>query len=207
QELPKPPEAWTTADWMTFRKSATRQVIECDLALSSEVKDKNQFLADYNLKGLWHATDPFVKTVQWSRLGMSKRRNVMLDAKGNGLIGTVYYVPIYLAKAADLLASEVATGNARAVRWMHLTSVILAPIDFKVLAESVWDGSPSDLGMEIFSSTNQTAETWLNSSGGIPRAADPKFKAYLIHRHTWPMYGHKFSIFFCATPLFEAHSS
>jgi signal transduction histidine kinase len=79
-------------------------------------------------------------------------------------------------------------------------------VDFKVLAQSVWDGSPSDLGMELFSSTNQTAENGLNISEGLPRAADPQFKAYLTHRQIWPMYGKRFSIFFYTTPLFEAQS-
>src|SRR5262249_42955608 len=75
-----------------------------------------------------------------------------------------------------------------------------------VLAQSIWDGTPADVEVELFSSTNQTANTWLNISTGVPHAADPKCKAYLTHRQLWPMYGHRFSLFFYTTPLFEAQS-
>jgi signal transduction histidine kinase len=71
----------------------------------------------------------------------------------------------------------------------------------------VWDGTSADLGIEMFSSTNNlTTETWLNISGPAPKAADQAFKPYLTHRQTWPMYGQKFSLFFYTTPLFEAQS-
>jgi signal transduction histidine kinase len=138
---------------------------------------------------------------------MSERRAVMRDANNNKITGTLFYVPVYEAKVDDLLAIEGLTRNeTRPARWMHLTSMILAPMDFKVLAESVWNGSPSDLGIELFSSTTQTSNTWLSISQGAPHAADPTFKAYLTHRQVWPMYGSRFSIFFYTTPLFEAQS-
>jgi len=209
---PKSPETWTAADWETFGELARRQIIDCDIALKSEVKDQKQFLADYDLIRLFRDGNPssrewFADAVQGSRLGMSDQRPVMWDANSNRITGTLYYVPVYKPEAAEFLAVEGLTGRQnRYARWLHLTSVILAPVDFKGLAQSVWDGVPSDLGMELFSSTNQMTNTWLNISEDTPRAPDPKFKAYLTHRQPWPMYGQMFSIFFYTTPLFEAQS-
>jgi signal transduction histidine kinase len=138
---------------------------------------------------------------------MSYRQTVLWDANSNRIPGTLYYTPVYKPEVADFLAIEGLTSDqSKDARWMHLNSVIVAPVDFKALAQSVWEGLPSDLGMELFSSTNQTAATWLDISDGSPHAADPKFKGYLTHRQPWPMYGQLFSIFFYTTPLFEAQS-
>lgn len=211
-ELPQPPETWTVADWETFSELTRRHVIDCDIALKSEVKDQKQFLADYDLIRLFRDQrmgqgDRLTLSVQTAGLGMSDRQVVMLDANSNRITGTLYYAPVYKPEVAEFLAVEGLTRHqGKSARWMHLTSVILAPIDFNVLAQSVWGELPSDLGIELFSSTNQTAETWLNISDGSPKATDPKFKAYLTHRQTWPMYGKRFSIFFYTTPLFEAQS-
>jgi signal transduction histidine kinase len=208
-QLPHPPETWTTNDWETFWQLTRRQVIDCDIALTSEVSDQKQFMADYSLIRLYSDNrDRLANTVQGSRLSMSDRRGVMWDANSNKIPGTLYYAPVYRPEMADFLATEGLTRNQSTfVRWMHLTALILAPLDFNELARSVWGGAPADLGMELFSSTDTlTAETWLNGSEGVPRAADPNFKAYLTHRRTWPMYGKKFSIFFYTTPLFEAQS-
>jgi signal transduction histidine kinase len=207
EQLPKSPETWTESDWTTFQELAKTHLVECDLALASEVKDRKQFLTDYDLKRLLWDQRRFSRIVRESRPGMSERRTVMLDANSNKLTGTLFYVPVYEAAMTDFLAGEGLTRNERAsARWMHLTSVILAPVDFTELVNSVWAGSPSDLGIELFSSTNQTADTWLNISEGQPRAADPEFKAYLTQRHRWPMYGSRFSIFFYTTGQFEAQS-
>jgi len=203
-ELPNPPETWTSADWVTFCELARRHLIECDIALTSDVKDKKRFLPDYDLKRLLRDKDRLGLTIKQSRLSMSEHRYVMRDSNSNRITGTLFYAPVYKREVADFLANKGV--QSEEARWMHLTSVILAPVDFKALVRAVWDGSPSDLGMELFSSTNQTAATWLNISEGVPRATDPKFKAYLTHRQTWPMYGQRFSIFFYTIPLFEAQS-
>ncbi len=206
-QLPKPPAAWTAADWETLSQLATQHSIRCDLALTSDVQDQKQFLADYDLNRRISDKDEYAVAVRDSRLGMGERQTVMLDANSNALIGTLFFVPVYQPEVADLLTRKGLTRQQTGpARWLHLTSVIVAPVDFKVLAQSVWDGSASDLGLELFSSTNQTAETWLNLSAGPPKATDPKFKAYLTHRETWRMYGRRFSIFFYTTPLFEAQS-
>lgn len=84
--------------------------------------------------------------------------------------------------------------------------MIVAPVDFKRLVEA-FETDAADLGIEVYSSTNRlTAETWLNAAADATRAPDPRFKPYLTHRQTWPMYGQKFSLFFYTTPLFEAQS-
>jgi hypothetical protein len=206
-QLPNPPETWTAADWETFRQLARRHVIDCEIALTSETKDGQQFLDDYGFQRLLRDQDPFAMAAKESRVSMSEQRWVMMDANGNRLRGTLYHAPIYKPEVADLLGDEASTKRTNTwFRWMLLTSVILAPVDFKALAQSVWGGVPADLGMELFSLTNQTATNWLNSSEGAPHAADPKFQAYLTHCQPWPMYGKRFSIFFYTTPLFEAQS-
>jgi len=206
--LPNPPETWTTNDWETFWQLTRRQVIDCDIALTSEVRDQKRFLADYGLIRLYSDhRDRFAYSVQGSRLNMSDRRSVMWDGNSNKIPGTMYYAPVYKPEVADFLAIEGLTWNqSTLLRWMHLTAMILAPVDYDELARSVSRGSPLDLGMELFASTNQTVETWLNISEGTPKAADPTFNAYLTHRQIWPMYGNRFSIFFYTTPLFEAQS-
>ncbi len=206
-QLPKPPAAWTAAEWETLLQLATKHPIQCDLALMSDLQDQKQFLTDYDLNPGFSDRDEYTVAVHESRLGMGERQTVMLDANSNALTGTLFFVPVYQREVADLLTRKGLTrSQTGSARWLHLTSVIVAPVDFKVLAQSVWEGSPSDLGMELFSSTNQTAETWLNISTGPPKASDPKFKAYLTQRETWRMYGRRFSIFFYTTPLFEAQS-
>ena len=206
-KLPKPPEAWTPADWEEFAQLSRRQLMDCGIALTSEVKDRKQFLADYHLQRLFRDKDPLARAVQFSRVAMSEQGHVMLDSNSNRITGTLYYASVYVPEVAGLLGDDVPARfpNTQA-RWMHLTSVILAPVDFNELARSVWDGVPSDLGMELFSSTNQMAATWLNASAVFPRAADPEFKAYLTHRQPWPMYNLPFSVFYYTTPLFEVQS-
>ncbi len=210
-QMPAAPDRWTEADWATFQDLAVKNPIECDIAMASSLTNTKQFLTDYDLRGAGLDSHWFSKIVRNSRLGMGKRQTVMLDASSNAIIGTVFLVPIYKPELADLVAKVTAAGRTKwnelaLARWLHLAAVVVVPVDFKVLAQSVWSETPSDLGLELFSSTNQTAETWLNISEGAPRAADPEFKAYLTHRQTWPMYGMRFSIFFHTTPLFEAQS-
>jgi signal transduction histidine kinase len=217
--LPNPPANWTKADWETLNELKNHQRIGCEPALRSNVTNGTRFLPDYDLqcaysdrgipgtllfsKRHWLAT-----AVLAGRLGMSDRRSVMLDANRREIIGTLFYVPIYQRGLADYLAAPAPLSHYhRCARWMHLSAVIVAPVDFRRLVESVRDGAPADLGIELFSSTNVlSADTWLNLSEGGPLAADPAFQPYLTHRQTWPMYGMRFSIFFYTTPLFEAQS-
>ena len=219
-QLPPNPATWTENDWEALRRLALQHPIECDLALRSDVRDQKQFLANYDLRassarittrpsGWVSGSDDWLGfTIRLSsRLGMSDRQTVMLDANSNAITGTLFYVPIHNSKFADLMTDgSIYTKARNYARWLDFESLILAPFDFSVLAKSVWEGVPADVGIEIFSSTNQTTETWLNISTDAPRAADPEFNAYLTHRQTWPMYGLKFSIFFYTTPLFEAQS-
>ena len=215
--LPKPSATWAEADWEALCATMYQQPIECHLALRSSVTNGQQFLPDYDLRCSFadrDSTKPHSKkawlagAIFGSRLSMGERQSVMLDANRKEIIGTVFYVPVYRPELAEYVAAEVPqTHYHRCARWLHLSSVIVAPVDFKRLTASVWDGAPADLGVEIFSSaTHLTAETWLNGSAGSPRAADPSFKPYLTHHQSWPMYGQKFSIFFHSTPLFEAQS-
>jgi len=213
-QLPKEPETWATNDFMKIARLAFAHPIECDIVLKSEVSEQKQFLTDYGLRpsflgkdSRWSSDWLAVTIRQSSRLGMSEHRTVMLDAKSNAIIGTLFYVPIHSPELADLMTVESLPRTSMSyARWLHLKSMIIAPVDFKALEQSIWDGAPADVGIELFSSTNQTADTWLNLSAGTPRAADPEFKAYLTHRQRWRMYGLKFSIFFYTTPLFEAQS-
>jgi signal transduction histidine kinase len=220
-QMPADPETWIENDWETLRRLALQHPIECDIALTSEVRDQKQFLTDYDLRPSsasvnarpsgWFSgsgDDWLGFTIRLSsRLGMSDRRTVMLDANSNPITGTLFYVPIHRSEFANLMVDESIYKRARnPARWLDFESLIIAPVDFGVLAQSIWDGAPADVGIEIFSSTNQTAETWLNLSEGIPRATDPAFKPYLAHRQMWRMYGLKFSIYFYTTPLFEAQS-
>ena len=206
--LPKPPTAWTTNDWATFERLTRRHVIDCEIALTSEVTGQKQFLPDYFLERLYREYEGLTQAIFGSRLNMSEQRNVMRDANTNFITGTLFYAAVYKPEVGEFLPIEGLTrGQNQSARWMHLTSVILAPVDYRELARSVSGGAPMDLGMELFSSTNHIArETWLNISEGAPRATDPQFKPYLTHRAIWPMYGHRFSIFFYTTPLFEAQS-
>ena len=80
--------------------------------------------------------------------------------EGNTITGTLLYVPIHNSKFADLITDGIIYTKARNyARWLDFESLILAPLDFNVLAKSIWEGVPADVGIEIFSSTNQTAPT------------------------------------------------
>lgn len=211
-QLPNPPETWTTNEWTVFHNLARSNSLDCDIALTSRL-DGRQFLADYGLRRIYpiptagQKPDWLIWAVRQSKLEMGVRSVVMLDTNRNPIIGTLYYLAVYQPTMADFLATKgIARNDMYSARWLHLTAVIVAPVDFKLLAQSIWQGADADLGLEIFSSTNQTAETWLNITEGAPRAADPKFEAYLTHRQNWRMYGKDFSIFFYTTPLFEAQS-
>ncbi len=214
--LPSPPASLTEADWLILNELMNRQTIECHMALGSNLTDGKQFLPDYDLCCAYSDRDikkPHTNkawlagAILGSRLGMSDRQTVMLDTNRNPIVGTTFYVPIYRSELAEYLAVPAPLEHYhRCARWMHLSAIIVAPVDFGVLAQSIWDGKPADVGIEIFSATNQTAETWMNISEGVPRAADQTFTAYLTHRERWPMYGARFSIFFYTTPLFEAQS-
>lgn len=209
--VPVSPKQWSLEDWSNLHSLKTKQPVECEIAVRSTVTNGASFLDDYQLRGFGHGVDQFSIAVKNSRLTMSDRRVIMLDAQTNGIAGTVFYVPIYDPVATELIASleqsEFAKWSSRAVLyWMLLRSVIVAPVEFDSLLEAVRGDAPLDLGLEIFSSTDQGPGTWLGNRGGTPLAVDPTFKPYLSHRQPWRMYGRDFSIFFYTTPLFEAQS-
>lgn len=214
--LPNPSTIWTEADWQTLWNLAKETPIECHLALCSNLTDGKQFLPDYDLRCMRSDYDPskpitdrtwLAGAILGARPNMSERQVVMWNTNRNPIVGTSYYVPVYRPAVADYLAVEVRTrAFHQGARWLHLSAVIVAPVDFRRLVDAIRDGTPADLEIELFSSTNQTKSAWLSNQRGTPRAADPEFKAYLTHRQTWPMYGQRFSIFFYTTPLFEAQS-
>jgi signal transduction histidine kinase len=194
-----------------LRVLAVQNPITCEIAMATSLTNTKRYLTDYGLSAEVRGRDWLSVTVKNSRLGMGRRQTVMMDAASNAIPGTLFVVPLYdpaLAEATAKLANPTnrAPAQLALVRWVHLTGMIVAPVDFQMLARTVWDGAPADLGLELFSSTNQTAETWLNVTAGSPRAADPNFKPYLSQRRHWPMYGLGFSIFYYTTPLFEAQS-
>lgn len=219
--LPKPPASWTTEEWNSLYSFSIETPIDCHLALRSNVTNGHQFLPDYDLRCTYEDTDTMpqsskkclVSAIQGSRLSMSEREAVMLDTNRNPIIGTAFYVPVYRPELAEYLAVAVPAPLRhlhlhlhRKARWLHLSAMIVAPVDFKRLVGTL-ETEAADVGIEIFSSTNLlTADTWLNQDRATPRAGDPGFRAYLTHRQTWPMYGMKFSLFFYTTPLFEAQS-
>ncbi len=214
--LPNPPATWTEADWQILCELMRDQLIECHLALRSDTTEGRQFLPDYDLQcthsdyavySVPTSRTWLAGTVLGARLNMSNRQTVMLDTNRNPIIGTVCYVPVYRPELAEYVAVPGSLrGHHRCARWLHLSAVIVAPVDFKRLV-ATFETNAADLGIEIFSSTNTvSAETWLNGSADSPRAADPTFKPYLTHRQVWPMYGQKFTLFFYTTPLFEAQS-
>jgi signal transduction histidine kinase len=213
--LPKNPETWTTNHFQMLNSPAKERPLDCEITLKSKVSDHKQFLPDYDLRSTVFGAYAKGKVIdrlaasirESSRLAMSNRRAVMLDAQRNAITGTFFHVPIHSPEFDELLTfTNHPSYSLSMPRWLELESLIIAPLDFNILAQSLWEGRPADLAIEIFSSTNQTAETWMNMSERSPRAADPKFNAYLTHHQLWPMYGMKFSIFFYTTPLFEAQS-
>jgi len=207
RQLPQPAKDWTQENWETFQKLALAQPVDCVLALKGYLRGGWRFLEDYDLRGVMTETNAFTTSVRAVHPRISDRRPVMLDARSNVLVGVLMYAPVHQAEVAEFFDvlnwDDSLRGTAR---WLHLDSMIVVPIDFHALERAVWDGKESDLGVELFSSTNQTAETWLNISGAGPLATDARFKPYLARRVPWPMYGRKFSMFIYSTPLFEAQS-
>lgn len=211
ETIPKTPKSWGNDEWETLKASGIAQPIECDLAFTSALTNTMSFVKDYGLRGRLHTKERFVNTISSSRLGMGGQQIVMVDSKGNGVPGACFYVPLFRPEVSGLIAEVMQTrytnwSHRANIYWLHFTSVIVAPVDYNFLAWSISEEAPDDIKIELFSSTNQVTETWLNIDGPIPRAADPHFRPYLSHRQRWLMYGKKFSIFFYTTPLFEAQS-
>lgn len=208
-QFPHPPSKWNGSDWGRLNEIMFKQPVDCEIAFTSSITNIKHYLDDYQLRSYSQAGNRFSRTVKNSRLQMSERQNVMLDANKNAIIGTSFYVPIYSPDLAPMVADAARLTNTvdyKALRWLHFKSMIVAPIDYDALAGALRSDAPTDVEIELFSSTNQTAETWLSNSNGTPRATDPKFKPYLNHRQLWLMYGQKHSIYFYTTPLFEAQS-
>lgn len=205
--FPRPNQPWTKEHRKAFETLARTRPIDCVMALRRLVKANRMFLDDYDLRGLMQETSTFNTAITARHLCVSSRRTVMLDAQSNAITGVLFYAPVYNAEVTDFFGA-LNWDNPRlsSARWLHFDSMIVVPVDLHALEQAIWDGKTADLGVELFSSTNQTAETWLNISADGPRAADPSFQAYLTERVRWPMYGRRFSIFFYTTPLFEAQS-
>lgn len=209
--VPKTPKTWGSNEWDVLAMSARDYRIECDVALKSTLTNTMNFVADYGLRGLSREKRQFSLSIKGSRLGMSEHQIVMQDARGDGIPGTCFYVPIYHSEVTELVSEVMTTrytnwGSRAHLYWLHLSSMIVAPVDFDFLAWAISEDAPDDVEIELFSSTNQNVGTWLNKTAPIPRAADPEFRPYLSHRQRWRMYGQKFSIFFYTTPLFEVQS-
>ncbi|MBL9126437.1 MAG: sensor histidine kinase, partial [Verrucomicrobiales bacterium] len=210
--FPNPPGAWTYEDWGNLKNFMEKQPVECEIAMKTSVTNTLAYLSDYQLRSFGHHQDHFAKTVMGSRIGMSPRRYIMVEANTNGIIGTLYYLPLYTSDLAPLMADVQAVrkttwGDRAPLHWLHFEAMVVAPVSFDLLAETLRNGKPLDVELEIFSSTNQTAKTWLSNASGSPKAIDPTFRPYLKLRHTWPMYGDRFSLFLYTTPLFEAQSA
>ena len=211
ENVPKKPMTWGISEIELLTAAAKAHPIECDLALTSGVTNTMRFVEDYALRGTHGDRTPFGKIIQSSRLGMSNQQIVMRDSLGNGVAGACFYVPLFRPEVngliAELMQGTRTNWSERALPyWLHFTSMIVAPVDFQFLTWTLSEGAPADVAIELFSSTNQTAQTWLNGSTGVPRAADPSFNAYMAHIERWPVYGRRFSIYFYTTPLFEAQS-
>lgn len=214
--LPKPPASWSEAEWETISALRRETPLECHLSLHSDLTEGRQFLPDYGLRCAYSDRDPgnaatsqtrLAGAVLESSLGMSHRQTVMLDLHGDPIVGTVFYMPVYRPELAECLAVPRKIDHYhRCARWLHLSAVIVAPVDFRRLIAKA-EAEAGDLGIEIFSSTNHlTAETWLNRDRPTPRADDPAFSGGLTHRLTWPISRQRFTLFFYTTPLFEAQS-
>ncbi len=211
ENVSKSPRTWGEREMELLTAAALAQPIECDLAMTSGLTNTMRFVADYDLRGVHGTKKRFANTIQSSRLGMSEQQIVMQDPQGNGVVGTCFYVPLFQpdlnAMMAELMQGTYTNWGQRALpHWFHFTSIIVAPVDYGFLAWTLSEEAPTDVEIEMFSSTNQTAATWLSNSNGLPRAVDPQFKPYLDYRQTWSMYGVRFSIYFYTTPLFEAQS-
>jgi len=208
QSLPSSPATWTEADWAALRALALERPVECGFAMKYLRWANKRFLPDYELNGMEQMTNQFISAIKKDEVRMTRRQTVMLDANGKELTGCFFMIPVYEHAMNELLPRAKRGDEATkfSIRWLHLKAMIVAPIDFTVLEKAVWGKVAPDLGVELFSSNDQTAETWLNNSTNGPRAADSQFKPYLSHRLTWPMYSDRFSIFFFTTPLFEAQS-
>lgn len=211
-QFPNPPSAWTQKEWESLYSFVDRHSVECEIAMQTRVTNTLRYLADYHLRSFGHYNDPFAKTVKGFRIGMSSRRVVMLQPPTNSVLGTLYYVPLYTAELAPLVADaesvlKTTWWHRAALHWLHFEAMIVAPVSFDLLAESLRNSMPLDVELEIFSSTNQSVNTWLGNAAGPPKAVDPSFRPYLTHRLTWPMYGDRFSLFLYTTPLFEAQSA
>jgi signal transduction histidine kinase len=214
--IPPHPSTWTEADWQSLRPLVVGNPIECHLSLRSSLTNGNRFLDDYDLrcadsdhamKGAPGRRHWLASTVRGGRLGMGERQTVMLDGSGQPIIGAVFYVPTYRSELDPYLVAPLQKETYRRyARWLHLSALIVAPVDFNRLVSNA-EAKGADLGIEIFSSTNRlTAETWMNPDRPTPRADDPTFDTSLTHRQTWPMYGQRFCLFFYTKPLFEAQS-
>lgn len=203
-----------STNWPALEAMAARLPLECRVAWTMSTRRKMQYLDDYDLRGSHekgtNGSHAFSKAAWSAGLRISGRQTVMHDAQGRPVPGILFLMPIRGLEMARPLRAVPASApdRARAVRWLHLDGMIVAPIDFKALEQAVWDMKESDLGVEIFSSTNCTLATWLNAHDGLPHALAPPGSAapYLTATKKWHMFGDRFSIFFHTTPLFEAQS-
>jgi len=207
-EMPSSPRTWSTQDWARFRQVAVKYPIECDLALRSSSKGR-KFMDGYDLKGVLGETNVFVAAARSSGVRISRARTVMMDADGSELRGAIMFAAVHDARVTDLLQHISWSARERAVpaRWLHLDSMIIAPIDFKALESALWYKGKQDLGIEIFASPAPSPESWVNPQGHPPRALDPQFAPYLKTLVSWPMYGDRWSLFVYTMPLFEAQSA
>ena len=211
-QFPNAPRTWTDEEWGRLKSVAEKQPVECEMAMQTRVTNTLSYLTDYHLRSFGHYDDPFAKTVKNFRIGMSDRRFIMVGRATNYVVGTLYYLPLYTSDLAPLIADVEAVrktiwGERARLHWLHFEAMIVAPVSFDLLAETLRNSMPLDVELEIFSSTNQTAKTWLSKPAGSLKAIDPDFRPYLAHRLTWPMYGLRFSLFLYTTPLFEAQSA
>jgi signal transduction histidine kinase len=207
-ELPRSPDTWKAQDWARFRQVAATHPIQCEIMLRSPA-GKRKFLDDYDLKGLLSDSNVFVSAARKPGVKISGMRSVMLDETGSELKGAIMLAAVQDAAVIDLLQQISRSRRERAepARWVHLDSMILAPIDFKMLEAALWQKGRRDLGIEIFASREPSRESWVNPQGDRPRALDPNFKPYLKATVLWPMYGGRWSLFIYSLPLFEAQSS
>ena len=204
-DFPSPTESWPVEERKRFVRQSKRP-LECKLTHSfSGPKD----LA-------WPDAWSLSATMETPRVNSSVRENRMrviedystMLTKGGGLMDACcLLLPLYDTRLPDLIANgEFTAGQRQHVRWILSRGIIVAPINFAVLEQSLWSKTNRDVGVEIFTSTDFATAKWLNRSSDKPRALDSSFRPYLTRVERWRMYVNKFHIFFYTTPLFDAQS-
>lgn len=146
------------------------------------------------------------QAIRNSSVTISDLRELSAEVNGEPARGFSLFAPVF-ATTASGSDNAADGGNNNTNHLARPRGVSFCAIEPGLLLESLFGEAPREIGFELFSQPNPSAQQWLNPSATKPRALNPHYRAYLSTNLPVRVLNQTWSIYCYTTPLFEQEAS